>query len=230
MKVLTLLIACLLFSQYSHAQNELPTRDYVLGGGLSFRVQSNYIPPYSNSIPNVIPYFSGRLGDSKNTAFSISPYAGKIMSPSWLLGLQFDFRTETNKYTSAISFPQPDTADIKQTSNLFGIGVFGRYSINPENRLVLYLQPYLRYQNVLGNDYRDSDLTQKSNIYYIDIGIGTGLLYNITELLNATVRVGSLSYVVGKWNVEDSDQGDSFSTFGLNLNLASILLGIEFKL
>ena len=77
---------------------------------------------------------------------------------------------------------------------------------------------------------QDSKITQEIKSNYIDLGLGIGVLYNINDRMRATLRTGSINYVNGKWEIVDTGKSKNFSSFGTNLNLATIFFGFEIKI
>ncbi len=63
---------------------------------------------------------------------------------------------------------------------------------------------------------------------YFEASVGLGVLYNFTNRARAIIRVGGLYYINGNSKLQDNN--NNFSSFGTNLNLETILFGLEFKI
>jgi len=48
--------------------------------------------------------------------------------------------------------------------------------------------------------------------------------------MRTTLRIGGLNYVSGKWEIVNTVTEKDFSSFGMNINLATIFFGFEMKL
>jgi len=225
---LTLIITLLSLFQIINAQEETSLNKFVLGGSVNFLTQNNSFP-FSTLL--VIPasgvIFSNSTNDTKNTTFSISPYFGKELNSRMLFGLQFDYRIEKYSADDISVLGQPNPVDFERNSSQFGIGVFTRHLINPDQQFNFYLQPSIKYNLLKQEESQDSNITQEEKANYIQLSVGAGVLYNINERLSATLRAGGLNYVNGKWEIVDTDTEKNFSSFGTNINLSTIQFGFE---
>jgi len=48
-------------------------------------------------------------------------------------------------------------------------------------------------------------------------------------LLNVNLRFGVLSFITGRWKIEDTDISNNFTSFNTNLRLSNLSFGMEFK-
>ena len=122
---------------------------FVLGGAINFLTQHNTFPFSTSGINSGIGgIFSYNSADIKNTTFAVSPYFGKEINQNWLVGLQFNYRTENyTAYDVSISLPSY-TFKFERSSHQFGIGIFGRYVFNPGQKFNFYLRPYFEYNQM----------------------------------------------------------------------------------
>ncbi len=226
---LTLILTLLFFG--TQAQEETIANQFVLGGSLNFVSQKNSVPLVGLPVGgNFGVIFSDNLNDTKNTVFSFSPYFGKEINANWLFGLQLDYRLNNYTAEDAFNFSGGDPIDFNRKSNNFGFGLFGRYTLNPAQRFQFYLQPFAGY-NLLSENTKNNDiLVQEQTANHFEAGVGLGILYNINSKFRATLRTGGLNYINGKWKVKDTPIDKGFSSFGLNLNLTSVFIGVEMKL
>ncbi len=231
MKSFLVILAIISSSQLILAQEEVSTHSYVLGGSFNFLVQNNTYPLSSLSLNSGIGgIYSNSTNDTKNTTFAITPYIAKDINAHWLLGLQLDYRVGNYIAEDLIRFSQPELYDLERSSNQIGIGLFSRYTLNPTQEFNLYLQPYFEYNSLNEEEFEDTVLTQEEKASFIELGIGLGVLYNVNDRMRATLRMGGLNYINGKWEIVNTDTEKDFSSFGTNLNLATIFFGFEIKM
>jgi hypothetical protein len=229
MKLNYLLVIILLSAQSMTAQETTPATNWIAGGSFSFAVQQNAQPfTLFPSIGQV--RIISNTDDASATSFSFSPYIGKEVSAKWVLGLQLQYNM--SRYTSedvTSILGQQDTFDLKQNENAYAIGLFGRYMFNPESKFVFFLQPYANYSFVDEVQWRDEVITDELDSYAISVGASGGVLYNISDRWRLTSRIGLLTFVTGKWTDTDSDESNTFSSFGASLNLSNLNLGFEYR-
>ena len=213
------------------AQESDKSSNYFIGGSMNFVIQNNTYPPFGiYTISGVGGIFSNSTDDTKNTGLGIYPYIGKSLSPKLSIGLQIDFQTRSYKALDVSVFGQPGNVDYERKSNQIGIGLFLRNTINPEQKISVFIQPYIAYNNISEDEFIDSGLSEEEQSNYIEIGLGGGLLYNFNEKLRANLRIGVLRYINGKWEIKGTDTEKSFSSLASNFNLANFSFGLELKL
>lgn len=227
MKNLLILISFVFFFHTLHAQEET-RKGFILGGSLSVLVQNNTSPAGFSFSP-IGGIFSPNSNNSRSKTLTLSPYFGFELRPGNILGFLLDFRTGT--YTSDLLIVgEPSPVDFERNSDQFGFGVFYRYAFNPENRLNLFLQPHLEYNLFNEKEYFDADLASEEKANFIEAGLGTGALYALSDLFNATLRFGLINYVNGRWEIIGSGTERDFSSFTTSLSLSNISIGVELKL
>lgn len=213
------------------AQEEVTTNRFILGGSINFITQTNTFPfstlPITSGFGLV---FSDNTNNTKNTIFSVSPYVGKGINPNWVVGIGLSYRYNSFIAEDAFSFNQPAPSDLNRKTNDFGFGLFGRYTLNPEQRFNFFLQPYTQYNFLVENTKNDNELIQIEKVSYFELGTSLGVLYAINSRFRATLRAGGLNYISGSWKIRDTDIRRTFNSFGFNLNLSTIFIGIEMKL
>lgn len=229
MKLNYLVVILLFSSQMITAQETTPTTNWIAGGSVSYSLQQNAQPftlfPFIGQVRIV-----SNSEDARGTNFSFSPYVGKELSANWIMGLQLQYTMSRYRSDDVISIlGQVDTFDVKQNENAYTIGLFGRYRFNPESKFVFFLQPYASYSFVDEVQWRDEVITDELESYAISIGTSGGVLYNISDRWRLTSRIGLLSFVTGKWTDNESDESNTFSSFGASLSLSSLNLGFEYK-
>jgi hypothetical protein len=228
-KLLALFVTLAYCTSYTTAQEMDISKAWIAGGSLSFAVQQNAQPftllPFIGQIRIV-----SNDDDARSTNFSFSPYIGKELNANWILGLQLQYTM--NRYSSedVIDFlGQQDTFDVKQKENAYTIGLFGRYMFNPESKFVFFLQPSASYSFVDEVQWRDDVITDELESYAISVGASGGVLYNISDRWRLTSRIGLLNFVTGKWTDNESDESNTFSSFGATFSLSSLNLGFEYR-
>lgn len=230
MKTITTLFMALLLGLNLHAQENENPSSFIVGGSMNFFTQKNAFPLATLGINSGLgTTFSNGSSDSRNTVFAILPYVGTSLTEHWILGLSLDYRIGRFKSNQGSLFVngQIVSGEVERKSGQFGIGVFGRYTFNPADRLSFYVQPNVAFNLLTENDFFRGDQIQEQDINYLEIGVGGGALYRINERLNVLLRVGGLNYINGKWEIKDNNFEQKFSSFNTNFSFQSISFGIE---
>jgi hypothetical protein len=201
----------------------------VAGGYLSFNTQNNATPFPLVGIIGPGSIYIRSNDDIKNTYFNFAPYIGKEVSFRWLLGIQLGYAMERYKAFDVEIFGQPYTVDIRQNENQYGIGVFGRYLINPENKFMAFIQPYLNYTYASEANFQDETQTGGRNTNAFSLGTSAGVLYDISEHFRITTRIGLLGFTAGHWQDTETDESSDFNSFATTLNFSSLSFGFEYK-
>ena len=230
MKLVTSFAVLLLFTHILSAQATDDTKDLVAGGYLSFSTQNNAIPFSLISINGSPGYlYSNSNADLKDTYFNITPYIGKELSTRWLLGIQMVYAMERYKAFDVEVFGQSNTVDIRRNDNQYGLGLFGRYLINPDNKFIAFIQPHLNFSYVTGEDFQDETQTGGQNTYSFNLGTSGGVFYEISERFRLMTKIGVLGFMAGHWQDTESDEEKNFSSFATTLNFSNFSLGFEYK-
>ncbi len=230
MKKLTLILALVSVLQMVNAQVATePETPYdnksILGGSFIFFTSENglfYISPgtYTGS------------DDSKVTAFGISPYYGREVNPNLILGGKFNYLN--TKEESESSFPGSPDIHWKTNSNMFGVGIFSRYTFNPEDKANLFIEPFINYNKRTSKQKRESTLIRKEEINFIELGTYVGALYNISSKMRINLKIGAINYVNGSKEITsedgDRDKNTDFSHFVTAINLTNVFFGFEIAL
>jgi len=231
MKKLSLIILLFSIFQGLNAQEEENSNKYVLGGSINFLSQSNSYPFSAFSINSGIGgLYSNSTNDIKNSIFAITPYFGKEINSHWLAGLQLDYRRGNYKAESSFVIGQSVTGEFERKSNQIGFGVFTRYMVNPENKVIFFIQPSVEYNILKEDEFFDSALNQEEKATYFEARVNLGIVYNINDKVRATLRTGGLLFVSGKWEVLDTDIENDFTSFSANLNLTNVSFGFELRI
>lgn len=227
------ILSVVVFVSFAHlltAQADADSKNLVAGGYLSFNTQHNTIPIPLISIASIPGYiYSSRDSELTDTYFNFTSYIGKEVSPHWLLGTQLVYAMERYKAFDVETFGQTDTVDIRRKDNQYGLGLFGRFMINPESKFIAFIQPYLNFSYVSERDFIDEVQTGGQNTYSFSLGTSGGVLYEISDHFRLTSRIGVLGFTAGHWEDTESDEGNNFASFGTTLNFSSLSFGFEYK-
>lgn len=235
MKKIIFTLLCVSILTITNAQEPGIDNKFILGGSMNFLIQNNTYPLTSLSlITRTGGIYSGSTNDIRYTTLAFSPYFGKEINSNLMVGLQFDYRKVKNEQDDVPVFvlgqSNPNTVDIKRNSNLFGIGIFTRYIVNPSNQFSFFFQPYAQY-NLLNEDLsEDSIVRRQEKANFLELGVGLGMIYNVNNKIRAVLRSGGLNYVTGKWEIKNTDTGKNFNSFGTNFSLSNIYLGFEIRI
>ncbi|HQX45438.1 MAG: hypothetical protein WAT21_04170 [Saprospiraceae bacterium] len=228
MKNLTLPIFLIIIFQLATAQEIKLENKKLLGGLVNYFTQKNTYP-YSNLSINsgLGGIYSNSPNDTKNTTFALTPYFGKEVKQSLIVGLQLDFRIGRYTADDIVLFGQTNPVNFERNSNQIGIGIFTRHILYPNNLLSFYIQPYFNYNLLNEEEVQNSNISQEEKVKYFEVGVGLGILYKLNSKIRATLRTGGLNYVNGKWEIKNTEKENNFSSFGTNINLSTIFFGFE---
>ncbi len=220
MKKLILILAFASIFQVLNAQvtTETYNNKNILGGSFSFSFSDNY-----GFFPEASVIFVG-LDDFNVTSFRISPYFGREITPHITLGLKLDYNNHKIKQ-DRVDFGDPPLHS-KVNLNVYGIGIFSRYTFNPENKFNLFVEPYFSYNKTSREHKIENVLASEEESNYIKLGVGIGALYNINNSIRASVQVGAMEYLNGN-KESTNEKSTDFSHFGTSFNLSSISFGFE---
>jgi len=222
---------CISLFQFLSAQENSSSNNLFLGGSINFLIQNNTFPLSSLSINSGVGgIYSNNTDDTRNITFSISPYLGKEFSPRLSAGIQLDYRVSSYTAENTLIFGTNDPVNLERNSNRFGIALFSRHILNPGKTFELFLQPFAKYSIANEQEMRDDALIQEEKTNFLELGVGAGILYNISDRLRANLRSGALNYVNGNWEVTDTDISKNFTSFGSSFNLSTVFIGMEIKL
>lgn len=231
MRILFSILFLAVFVPVLSAQSEIQSKNLVAGGSMSFYIQQNLFPSSVILNGSLSGIYSTSSSNRKTTRLSLSPYIAKEVSSRWQLGIQiqylYDRSTSEGNITDFLG--NLDTFNLKQTQNGYGLGLFGRYTFNPENRFQAFLQPAINFTFTNEVDRRDDNVTGEAESYSLGIGASLGILYAISDNFNLTSRFGSMGFTTGQWTDKESDESTNFSSFTTALNLTSLYFGFEFR-
>lgn len=226
MKHLTaLVIVCILVFPTLYAQQEPAKLPFVVGGSVGFGFQKNLSSMSDLGILHVPIIFSGNQAASTGRNISFSPYLAKQFSRHWLWGVQAEIQSAGYRESSHFD----NNYHNRLASNLAGIGLFSRYTINPGSILGVYLQPNAGFSLVQQAFYSNSIEAYKENGWQAGIGVNTGLLFNINDKWRLTMGFGGINFLTGHWKQKDSDNSGNFSKLNADFSPAHFKLGVEMK-
>ncbi len=223
MKKLTLITILIFVFQMVNAQEIEGGNKFLFGGSMNLIVQKN---PIANEFGLM---YSIHSKETKVTLFSFVPYLGVEINPHFTIGMQLDYVKGTYKADVGYLFDE-EHSKFKIITKQFGIGIFTRSILNPNNQLKFFLQPYSEYNVLSQEKFHDLETIYEDEAKYIELGLGTGVLYDISDRIRITLKTGWLSYVNGKWKEKDTDNKKEFSEFGANFDLSRLFFGFEIRL
>lgn len=237
MKKILFLLLVLFSTGFLHAQDDFEPK-WILGGSVQFYHSNNFFGYYGVLNPGLgLPVQSG---DQKVTSFDFVPYVGKEINEHWIAGVQVGYGYNKSESSSSVIF-FPDTNVINRVSETqehgFSAGLFGRYTVNPQQNIQFFLQPAISFgqQNSKQTDSfagTQNETEQKLRTNYFNTSVSPGVAWNPNYRLRILARLGFLSYVTGNYafDPEDSRYEDSFSSFQANFSLSTFVFSLEFRL
>ncbi len=172
----------ILFAQQVYAQSS----PYFTGG---------YIDAYGSKTVDQDPNSSQNTNNKSLSQYGTSVFLGRRLNAHWRAGinLQYAYRKRVNYWNLAI-YSTDSTLALAQTTTrtqTAGLGLFAYYLINPDNQLVFYLYPTIKYA-------KNKRETQKINSTVLP-------LYEASSQKGSTVtaalRLGALYRLSPRWEL-----------------------------
>lgn len=152
---------------------------------------------------------STKTGDNKSTSFEIAPKVGFFVSDNIAIGGKLGYTSD--KAENAIA----DTQD----RSALTVGAFGRYYMTPASDFSVFGQLAFDYSTV---DNKLADVQENE----IGLGLGLGVSYFLSNNFAMEASWAGLGYTT---NDNGGDGAESTDSFGLNMDLTSINLGLVYK-
>jgi hypothetical protein len=144
---------------------------------------------YKNFVTGTFAVLSqqGDASEVNNFFFQFQPGFGKQLNPGWAVGTNLRFSFSQN------TFEQPNIRT--GTRNLlWGIDFWARRNLNPDNQLIVFLEPSIFFRSsrsslLQGNgDWQPSESAQT----FAGLGTSVGLSYQLTPRFRFLTRFGGL--------------------------------------
>lgn len=171
--------------------------------------------------------------ESKSANFSFSPYIGSEVSENWIIGGRGAISISNQEF-SDFGFFDPNTGqflmdDQKNTITTYGIGIFARYTFNPDKPFNVFLQPAVDYSQTKNTTKSQGDTFSERETSFIEVGVTPGISWKLSDKIALLASIGALSYRSGKNKDNILDVEQDFSNFGGRFNLSNFSFGIEFR-
>ena len=158
-----------------------------------------------------IGFNSDKQGDWKSNEFTFSPAVGYFVSDNIALGARLDLMS--GKEEEGIN-------ELKTSA--FGLEAFGRYYMTPTSQFSLFGELAIGFGNSKAENQFGNET--KYNTFGVNAGIGVNYFLSSNWALEASWA--GLGYNTYK---QDVSGAESYDSFGLNVDLASINLGLVYK-
>lgn len=161
-----------------------------------------------------VGFNSDKMDEAKGNEFYFRPEVGYFLTENIALGLGIDFGSAKNDGLDAYS-------DAYKT-NSFGAEVFGRYYFTPASQFSLFGQFGIGFGNVKAEDGAGNEA--KVNTFGVNAGLGANYFVANNWALQASWA--GLGYNSAKL---DAPGAEAYTSFGLNVDLSAISLGVLYK-
>lgn len=217
----------LFFSGLSAQQSAAIDRPFAVGGSFSFS---------SVNEQDV---------DDRSVNLEFYPSIAYQVSSHWQLGAALEFGRFTADYTSTITsfiyepfppFPGPsnpviltDEFEVSEKWIDYGIGLFGRYSFNPQNQLRMIFQPRMSIAAGTFNSEREGRTNFSSRTLTYGLRIQPGVVYAASSRINLVALLGNFGFAQRLTKADDAAEyeKDRFESFARLTG--SIFLGAELR-
>lgn len=167
----------------------------------------------STFITGAVGFGTASEGNVTANVFTIAPSVGYFVTPNIALGAKVGFTNAT-----------ADNDIVKEESNLFTAGVFGRYYWMPASKFSIFAE--------LGADYRNSSFdsgvagSSKAKSNGFGVAVAPGINYFVSSNFALEAKVGVAGYNSDKPDFAGAESQDNFN-IGLDLN--DVTLGLVYK-
>lgn len=144
---------------------------------------------------------SVKTGDDKTTTFEIEPKVGYFVTENIAIGGKLGYKS------------------IKDLSDAFKVGAFGRYYLAPASQFSVFGQAGLDYSNI-----KDKVTDAKANEFGVNVGLG--LSYFLSNHFAIEVVWAGLGYSV---NDNGGDGAKKTNTFNFGSDLRAVQFGVVYK-
>ena len=133
------------------------------------------------------------FSETTSHSFSIRSAIGTEINNRWGIGVSLDLGKSKSVFHSENTFFTSITiVDRTSKSTYSTIGIFGRYSFYPIDKLSLFLQPSFAIQQ--SNNTLGANPTKNG---FLILGLRSGCTYSITDHIRLLASFGSLNYRFG---------------------------------
>lgn len=223
-------VALLILSSFNAFSQE-ENNNIILGGALNFYHLKDSNPGPTSFIST--PQGGSTLQTVSQTisnSFTISPYLGKEIKKSLIVGLQFDYGIRNFTQNSLSFSGQSVSSSFGRNTNQVGVGVFTRHTIRPEKQFALFLQPRLRFNLEQEELLQNQIINREERSVSGEIGAGFGLIFNVNQKFRIIMRSAGIRYLRGQRRIIDTDFNEGFNLFDASFNLSTVFFGFEIKL
>ncbi len=199
-KVILLMLLIASVCQLQAQETNIKKRSWVIGGSASFHTKGLFENPTNGYMRSIVNF---------------NPYVGKELNEHWMIGADFLFANSLQIRDNSQSIDS-------QSSRHLGGGIFARYTVNPSNKLNLFVQPYANYTN---RTQTSNNANSSIPINIFETGVKLGLLYNINERFRLKMDIGGTHFR----RVSPTNSISYVNEINTNLGLSNIGFGIEVK-
>jgi hypothetical protein len=176
--------------------------------------------------------------NSNVVTFSISPNLGYFIKDNLAIGVSLNLGNtgETQNYQNSQNIP-PYKTTYNYNYTSYGIGLFVRQYYNITGNFRFYLNGGINYSyqttkltNTYTDPYANDPTIQENHANNFSINITPGLVYFITPKIGIQTTFGGLNYSYSISTIPNVsyDNHSYSSNYGLNLNISSFALGLNY--
>lgn len=197
-------LALIAFALQAQEESAVKTYDRFIGGSLSLFINDDAVQTANN------------LNQTKRS-FSFFPTMGLYIDKKNALGASLGYSHSEREFFG-FNFP-PDV----QINRSYSIGVFWRYTVNPNSIINFVVVPNLNYNSTVS---KLKGVDDKTRGYQVNLGVNFGLTWEVSQRLRLLTTIGGLRSTIGNFNTEFDE---TYSQFSLDFGLNFFTFGAEFK-
>jgi hypothetical protein len=179
------------------------------------------------------------LNTTRSTSFSLIPNVGFFICNNFAIGASLNFGISNTTYKDE-DLPSSIYTQTSASDYTYGIGVFARKYFKIADKFMFFINGGISYSYLTG---KTTETTNSPNIDIlsnnippqtdkISVNINPGLVYFISPKLGIETSFGSLyyNYTTTKNKNVSYDNHDNNSSYGINLNISTLSLGLHYYL
>ncbi|UOX32337.1 porin family protein [Flavobacterium sediminilitoris] len=155
-----------------------------------------------------VGFNSTKQGDAKSNEFTFSPSIGYFVTENIAAGVRLNIVSGEN--------------EVETKNTEFGADIFGRYYFTPASKFSLFGELAVGF----GTEKQETVANVETKYNNFGVNAGVGVNYFLSNNFAIEAKWAGLGYNSRKL---DADGADARNSFGLNVDLSTIIFGLTYK-
>jgi len=218
----------LFFLVLSFAANgqETETQSRFLLGGTLFYSNTTFIAPETEFDPSNPSAFIFLRQESVTHNAAIAPYFGFRLNERSFAGFILNLGYESG----LTRIDNEEDPRLRNTSLIYGGGIFYRNYFNPTNRFKVFGQPFVNYTTTeIEVEQSGTPALEEQRRVSFNAGASLGAVYAVSEKWNLLVNIWSIRYSKSNFKRASDPEAQITNTFDANFSIQNIGFGAEYN-